>query len=59
MPLFSFDISGLDGLKEAFASPLQHWQLTLWPGLLMFLTVSSFNLVGEGLRKALDPKFSK
>ena len=43
-------------LKEAFASPLQHWQLTLWPGLLIFMTVSSFNLVGEGLRKVLDPK---
>jgi len=45
-------------LKQAFADPLRYWNLTLWPGLLIFLTVSSFNLVGEGLRKAVDPKSS-
>ncbi len=46
-------------LKEAFVSPLQYWHLTLWPGFLIFLTVSSFNLAGEGLRKVLDPKSAK
>ena len=29
--------------------------LVLTPGLLIFLTVLSFNLVGDGLRDALDP----
>ena len=29
--------------------------LVLIPGLLIFLTVLSFNLVGDGLRDALDP----
>jgi peptide/nickel transport system permease protein len=28
----------------------------VWPGLAIFLTVLSFNLVGDGLRDALDPK---
>ncbi|MFL6160812.1 MAG: ABC transporter permease [Jatrophihabitantaceae bacterium] len=28
----------------------------LWPGLALFLTVLSFNLFGDGLRDALDPK---
>ncbi|TKW78255.1 MAG: ABC transporter permease, partial [Bradyrhizobium icense] len=26
-----------------------------WPGLAIFLVVLSFNLVGDGLRDALDP----
>ncbi len=43
-------------LKEAFADPLRYWNLTLWPGLLIFYTVLSFNLVGEGLRKSIDCK---
>jgi peptide/nickel transport system permease protein len=32
------------------------WWLTLYPGVAIFLTVTSFNLVGEGLRDALDPR---
>ena len=43
-------------LKEAFADPLRYWNLTLWPGLLIFFTVLSFNLVGEALRKSIDSK---
>jgi len=30
--------------------------MAIWPGLAIFLTVLSFNLVGDGLRDALDPK---
>src|SRR5204863_348880 len=30
--------------------------MAMWPGLAIFLTVLSFNLVGDGLRDALDPK---
>jgi peptide/nickel transport system permease protein len=30
--------------------------MALWPGLAIFLVVLSFNLVGDGLRDALDPK---
>jgi peptide/nickel transport system permease protein len=30
--------------------------LAIWPGLAIFLTVLSFNLVGDGLRDALDPR---
>jgi peptide/nickel transport system permease protein len=32
------------------------WWLTLFPGLAIFLTITAFNLVGEGLRDAIDPK---
>ena len=31
-------------------------QLAVWPGLLIFLTVISFNLLGDGLQAALDPR---
>jgi len=30
--------------------------MALWPGLAIFVVVVSFNLVGDGLRDALDPK---
>ncbi|MCB9230072.1 MAG: ABC transporter permease [Bacteroidia bacterium] len=32
------------------------WWLAIFPGLAIFATVTVFNLVGEGLRDALDPK---
>jgi peptide/nickel transport system permease protein len=32
------------------------WWLTAFPGLAIFLTVTSYNLVGEGLRHAADPR---
>jgi peptide/nickel transport system permease protein len=32
--------------------------LAVWPGIAIFLTVLSFNLVGDGLRDALDPRDS-
>jgi peptide/nickel transport system permease protein len=31
----------------------------VWPGLTLFLTVLSFNLFGDGLRDALDPKSTR
>ncbi len=32
------------------------WWLALWPGLAIFITVTSFNLFGEALRDAMDPR---
>jgi peptide/nickel transport system permease protein len=32
------------------------WWLALWPGLAIFATVTSFNLFGEALRDAMDPR---
>jgi peptide/nickel transport system permease protein len=29
--------------------------LALWPGLLIFVTVLAFNILGDGLRERLDP----
>jgi peptide/nickel transport system permease protein len=35
------------------------WWLALFPGLMIFLTVYAYNLVGEAIRDALDPKLLK
>jgi len=32
------------------------WWLTVFPGIAILITVLSFNLLGEGLRDALDPR---
>ncbi|MDA8158292.1 MAG: ABC transporter permease [Deltaproteobacteria bacterium] len=34
------------------------WWLTLFPGIAILLTVLSFNLIGEAVRNALDPRYS-
>jgi peptide/nickel transport system permease protein len=33
------------------------WWLSLYPGLAILITVLGYNLLGEGLRDALDPRF--
>jgi peptide/nickel transport system permease protein len=35
------------------------WWLTLFPGLAIFFTVLAYNLLGEGLRDAIDPRLRK
>ena len=43
-------------LRQAFPDPFTYWHLMLWPGLAVFLTVSSFNFIAEGIRKSIDLK---
>ena len=35
------------------------WHMIAVPGIAIFLTVTMLNLVGDGLRDALDPKLRK
>jgi len=35
------------------------WWLAIFPGLAIFVTVTIFNLLGEGLTKALNPKLDR
>jgi peptide/nickel transport system permease protein len=35
------------------------WWLLLYPGLVIFLTVTVYNLAGDGLRDAMDPKMRR
>jgi peptide/nickel transport system permease protein len=32
------------------------WWLAIFPGFAIFITVTLFNLIGEGLTDALDPR---
>jgi peptide/nickel transport system permease protein len=43
-------------LYQAREGPLLHWWLVLFPGFAIFFTVTTYNLVGEGLRDAMDPR---
>lgn len=38
---------------------LNYPYLTLFPGLAIMITVLAFNLVGDGLRDAMDPKLKR
>lgn len=38
---------------------LNAWWYSIFPGLAIFITVLSFNLLGDGLREILDPKTRK
>lgn len=40
-------------LKEAFTDPLRYWNLTFWPGLIIFVTILFLNLIGENLRRSI------
>ncbi|MFO0790869.1 MAG: ABC transporter permease [Pirellulales bacterium] len=44
------------GLLESGRSNFQMWWLILFPGLAIFLTVLAYNLIGEGLQEATDPR---
>ncbi|OGF98458.1 MAG: peptide ABC transporter permease [Candidatus Glassbacteria bacterium RBG_16_58_8] len=35
------------------------WWLALFPGIAIFITVTAYNLVGEGMRDAADPKLMR
>jgi peptide/nickel transport system permease protein len=37
----------------------QAWWISIFPGTFLFLTVLAFNLIGDGLRDALDPRTRK
>jgi peptide/nickel transport system permease protein len=46
------------GREIAEAAPIFEvaWWMMVFPGLFLFLTTLAFNLVGDGLRDALDPR---
>lgn len=45
-----------DGQHEMLAGA---WWLTVFPGLAIFLVVMAFNLMGDGLRDAFDPRLRR
>lgn len=45
-------------LLNAGRSNQQMWWLIVFPGLAIFLTVLAYNLIGEGLQEATDPRLA-
>ncbi len=43
-------------LSEGRDSPLANWWQAVFPGVVLFISVLAYNMVGEGLRDALDPR---
>jgi len=37
----------------------EHWWIQVFPGFLIFVTITCYNQVGDALRDALDPKMKK
>jgi len=57
-PLPSWGNMAAEGLAEL--NPVKsHWWLLLFPCAMLGLTLLALNLVGEGLREAMDPKRSR
>ncbi len=38
------------------SSSAEHWWIQIFPGIVIFMTVMLYNMLGEGLRDALDPR---
>lgn len=43
-------------INEGRDSLLNHWWISTFPGIAILTTVVSFNLIGDGIRDALDPR---
>jgi peptide/nickel transport system permease protein len=50
------DMASWGGLLNEVRGNVQAWWLALFPGAAVFLTVTAFNVVGEGVRDATDPR---
>ncbi|MEI6803171.1 MAG: ABC transporter permease subunit [Burkholderiales bacterium] len=46
-------------LADAREFVLRAWWVVTFPGLMILITVLAFNLLGDGLRDALDPKLKR
>jgi peptide/nickel transport system permease protein len=53
------DVVTWGSLVNAGRENFQAWWLVVYPGLAIFITVTIYNLLGEGLRDALDPRLKK
>lgn len=50
------DMASWGGILAEARGNVGAWWLAVFPGLALFVTVTAYNLVGEALRDAVDPK---
>jgi peptide/nickel transport system permease protein len=53
------DVMTWGKLLNASREEVSAWHLAVFPGLCIFITVTVFNLLGEGLTDALDPRLKQ
>ena len=53
------DVVTWGSLLSSGRAEFEAWWLVIYPGLAIFITITVYNLIGEGLRDALDPKHKK
>jgi peptide/nickel transport system permease protein len=44
------------GLLQLAHANYAYWWLVVFPAIAIFITVTMFNLIGSGLRDAMDPR---
>ena len=52
----SIPIPSWGGILNEARESFRYWWVTIFPGLAIFSAVTAYNLVGEGVRDALDPR---
>ncbi len=52
----SIPIPSWGGILNEARESFRYWWITLFPGLAIFSTVTAYNLIGEGVRDAIDPR---
>ena len=50
------DMASWGGLLSDGRQHVDAWWLALFPGMAIFVTVTGYNMAGEGLRDAIDPR---
>jgi peptide/nickel transport system permease protein len=50
------DMASWGGLLQQVRGNTHAWWLAIFPGLAIFVTVTVYNIAGEGLRDAIDPR---
>jgi peptide/nickel transport system permease protein len=50
------DMASWGGMLNDVRGHTEAWWLALFPGAAIFITVTAYNLAGEGLRDAIDPR---
>jgi peptide/nickel transport system permease protein len=50
------DMASWGGMLNDVRGHTEAWWLAVFPGAAIFITVTVYNLAGEGLRDAIDPR---
>jgi len=52
----SIPVPSWGGILNEARENFRYWWITIFPGIAIFATVTAYNLMGEGIRDAIDPR---